>query len=157
MKNGLFKSLASDKGKAESGGIKKFWTLHVLDNAFSFALSDSNTQWFVEHDKLASVNAYEGLSPLDMKEMLEHLEKLSPGYLHIVVNPQLYMIRTRAQHSPGVLLRWKNKDVLWLEDPHLSKLNFLDFYQSELFPKIEQPVIVPSAEKEKQNGETFLN
>jgi len=160
-KTGLFRPLSL---KPEAVDTKKFWMLHVLDNAFRFSLFDSDTEWFVEHDKLVSMNAYKGLKPLNMKEMLDHLEKSAPGYFHIAVNTQLYLIRTRMQSSPGLLLRWKEEDVLWLEDTHLSKLNFLDFYQKELLPKTEKSLIVrpvdnllPTKEEEKQNGEKFIN
>ena len=160
----LLKSLAF-QSKTEESVTESFWTLDVLDNAFRFALSDSDTEWFVEYDKLVSVNAYKGLRPLDMKETLEHLEKLSPGYLHITAAAQLYLIRTRMQDSPGILLRWKEKDVLWLGDPHLTKLNFLDFYQKELFPKTGKSTVLPpidnvlniKKEEEGENGKTIIN
>ena len=161
MKNkGLIRPLGEIL-KQQSGTRKErlYWSLDVYDNAFRFFLSDDlPTEWFVAHDKLASVTAYKGCRPPDMFLLLEQLEKLAEGYKHIMITPQILLIPKRISQSPGLVLEVDGRGVMFVDEPQLRKINFLDFYNVELKPKLKGSVMLTSHNTGMlDNGTEYFN
>ena len=131
----------NNSGSSGKGGKNGeiFWELEELQNAFYFFVRFSNTEpFFVEFDELtAAGSAYKTRGPLNMMDMLEILEELSPGFAGINLPSDARLIRRRLSRSPGLSLEIPGESGIFMKEATLKTINFLDFYRETLKPELD--------------------
>ncbi len=132
--------LGKEEEKPESLEKKLFWQMKKLENAFHFFMTDPPEiePLFIEYDELTAIGeAYKKHGPLNILDVLNMLEELAPDFAGVDVTEGVKLIRRRLTRSPGLTLEIDGSPFYFMRDETLKTINFLDFYNQSLEPRLE--------------------
>lgn len=134
-----------------------FWQMKNLENAFHFFMNSPAEveQLFIEYDELTAVGeAYKERGPLNILDVLDMLEELSPDFAGIDVTEGVKLIRKRLARSPGLTLEICGQPFYFMRNETLQTMNFLDFYNESLMPRMKNSQLEAHEKNTAQKNQT---